>query len=160
MSSELPPSIAERIGFLTARLHQAVLKLGHEAGAFEDPLTGKHLGCLTVLIDEGPLSQQELGRRACIDRTSVVAVVDDLERAGFVERRRNPDDRRAYALHATRAGRSWQLRATKAVLEAEDELLAPLDAEERRQLIDLMQRVLVGEPAKLVADAPVEVRAR
>jgi DNA-binding MarR family transcriptional regulator len=37
----------------------------------------------------------------CVDRTTVVGVVDDLEDAGFVERRRNPEDRRGYALEAT-----------------------------------------------------------
>jgi DNA-binding MarR family transcriptional regulator len=143
MSTDLPPSVAARLGFLTGRLHQTLLRMGREAGVFEPPLTGKHLGLLSVVIDEGPLSQQELGRRVGVDRTTVVAVVDDLEVAGFIERQRNPEDRRAYALEATPPGQAWQAKARKAVIEAEREILAPLSAAERRQLIELLQRLLL-----------------
>jgi DNA-binding MarR family transcriptional regulator len=142
--TELPPAIAERMGFLTGRVHQQILRLVRQTDAFDEPLTGKHFGCLSVIIEEGPLSQQELGQRICVDRTTVVAVVDDLEQAGFVHRKRNPDDRRAYALEATEKGRAWAVRARKAVLEAERELLAPLSAAERKQLVSLMQRLLLG----------------
>jgi DNA-binding MarR family transcriptional regulator len=141
--NDLPPAIAERMGFLTGRIHQQMLRLVRQTDAFDEPLTGKHFGSLSVIIDEGPLSQHELGQRICVDRTTVVAVVDDLERAGFVHRRRNPEDRRAYALEATDAGRAWAVEARKAVLEAERELLAPLSAAERKQLIGLMQRLLL-----------------
>jgi MarR family transcriptional regulator, lower aerobic nicotinate degradation pathway regulator len=142
--TELPPAIAERMGFLTGRIHQQMLRLVRQTDAFDEPFTGKHFGCLSVIIDEGPLSQQELGVRICVDRTTVVAVVDDLEHAGFVHRKRNPDDRRAYALEATESGRAWAVEARKAVLEAERELLAPLSAAERNQLVGLMQRLLLG----------------
>jgi DNA-binding MarR family transcriptional regulator len=142
--NELPPAIAERMGFLTGRINQQMLRLVRQSDAFDEPFTGKHFGCLSVIIDDGPMSQQKLGQRICVDRTTVVTVVDDLESAGFVHRKRNPDDRRAYALEATEAGRAWAVRARKAVLEAERELLAPLSAPERKQLVGLMQRLLLG----------------
>jgi DNA-binding MarR family transcriptional regulator len=142
--TDLPPAIAERMGFLTGRIHQQILKLVRATDAFDEPLTGKHFGCLSVIIDEGPLSQQELGQRMCVDRTTVVEIVDDLESAGFVQRKRNPEDRRAYALEATAAGRAWAVEARKAILEAERRLLAPLSGAERKQLIGLMQRLLLG----------------
>jgi DNA-binding MarR family transcriptional regulator len=141
---ELPPAIAERMGFLTGRIHQQLLRLLRETDSFDEPFTGKHFGCLAVVIDEGPLSQQELGKRVCVDRTTVVAVVDDLEDAGFVQRKRNPDDRRAYALEATEAGRAWAVEARRAALQAERQLLAPLSAADRKQLVGLMQRLLLG----------------
>jgi DNA-binding MarR family transcriptional regulator len=144
MGNDLPPAVAERIGFLTGRLHRAVQQMLRETGTFTEPLGGKHLGFMSVIIDEGPLSQQALGRRLGVDRTTVVTVVDELERAGFVERRRNPDDRRAYALEASKTGREWQAKARKIVLDAERELLAPLSTSERKELISLMQRVLLG----------------
>jgi DNA-binding MarR family transcriptional regulator len=143
-SNDLPPAIAERMGFLTGRIHQHMLRLVRESDAFDEPFTGKHFGSLSVIIDEEPLSQHELGQRIWLDRTTMVAIVDDLERAGFVHRRRNPEDRRAYALEATDAGRAWAVEARKAVLEAERELLAPLSTAERKQLIGLMQRLLLG----------------
>jgi DNA-binding MarR family transcriptional regulator len=143
--NELPPAVRERIGFLLARTHMTLLgmltdqiKLGAAAGA-----TGRAFGCLSVIADEGPLSQQALGRRLDVDRTSIVMIVDVLEAEGLVERERNPSDRRAYALRITPAGRKWLQRATRAVLEVEREFLAPLSPPERKQLIDLLQRLLV-----------------
>jgi DNA-binding MarR family transcriptional regulator len=44
-----------------------------------------------------------------------VALIDDLERAGYVKRERNPDDRRAYVITLTAAGRKMQARADEAV---------------------------------------------
>lgn len=73
-----------------------------------------------MILSEGPLSQQALGQRMGVDRSTIVTLVDDLEAAGLVERRRNPADRRAYALQATAAGRRWQARAEKAIIEIED----------------------------------------
>ena len=46
-----------------------------------------------------------------VDRTTMVAIVDELEAAGFVDRQRNPEDRRAYALEATDAGRAGSRRS-------------------------------------------------
>jgi DNA-binding MarR family transcriptional regulator len=161
MSTSLPPALADRIGFLLARAHglfhaQADEVLGGEGAG----LGIKHFGALSVIADEGPLSQQLLGERMMVDRTTIVAVIDDLERAGMVTRRRNTSDRRAYALEATSAGRAWQERALTGLLAAQDKLLAPLDDAERAQLMRLLQQLLVGQATELVADAPVEVRPR
>jgi DNA-binding MarR family transcriptional regulator len=142
---ELPPAVCERLGFLFGKLHQAILRMGRESGALSEPLTGRHFGCLSLILDEGPMSQHELGQRMGVDRTSCVAVVDDLEAAGYVDRRRNPVDRRAYALQATREGKAWQTRAEHAVLEAERELLATLSPAEQRTLIELLQRLVASQ---------------
>jgi DNA-binding MarR family transcriptional regulator len=159
MSPSLPPALAERVGFLVARAHwlfhdrvQDVLRATGEG------LGIKHFGALSVIADEGPLSQQLLGDRMMVDRTTMVALIDDLERAGMVTRQRNPSDRRAYALEATDAGRAWERSALVGLLAVQDEILAPLDDAERKQLTALLQRLLVGQPAELVANAPVEVR--
>jgi DNA-binding MarR family transcriptional regulator len=142
-TSTLPPAVAKRLGFLLGRAHQEMLARARLLpDADRHGLTGKHFGCLKVIAAEGPLSQQALGERICIDRTTIVSVVDDLEAAGFLERRRDPDDRRAYALHVTRKGKTWLERMTPQVLAAERELLAPLSADERRQLVALLQRIL------------------
>jgi len=68
--------------------------------------------------------------------------VDGLERKGLVERRRNPDDRRAYSLHATAKGRRVLAQAGEAVKRAEDEFLAPIPARDRRRLKELLRRLL------------------
>jgi DNA-binding MarR family transcriptional regulator len=71
-----------------------------------------------------------------------VAVVDELERAGFVERRRDPRDRRAYALHATPAGRRVLDRGAKAARQAEERFLAPLTASDRRRLKQMLRTLV------------------
>jgi DNA-binding MarR family transcriptional regulator len=68
----------------------------------------------------------------------MVAVVDELERSGYVERRRDPRDRRAYSLQATPKGRRVLQRAAAATERAEDEFLAPLPAADRRRLKRLL----------------------
>ena len=141
--AKLPPALAERFGFLLGKSHLR-LAAAAERALDEPGLTMKHFGSLTVIATEGPLSQQRLSERIGLDRTTIVAIVDDLERAGYVERRRDPNDRRAYALEATPAGERWRQRVGKAVLEAEAEFLAPLRAGERRTLVALLQKLLLG----------------
>ena len=94
-----------------------------------------------------------------VDRTTIVAIVDGLERAGYVERQRNPSDRRAYALEATEPGRRWLERTRGDLLATQDRLLSALSPAERDQLLALLRRLLMSEAAELVADPPVEVRA-
>ena len=94
-----------------------------------------------------------------VDRTTMVAIVDELEAAGLVDRQRNPEDRRAYALVATDAGREWLAEKRGALMAAQEDLLSVLSAAERRALISSLQRLLVSQPAELVPDTPVEVRA-
>ncbi len=90
----------------------------------------------------GPLSQQSLGAKQGIDRTTMVAVVDELERAGYVERRRDPSDRRAYSLQATAKGRRVLARAGEATEQAEAEFLAPLPPGDRRRLKQLLRALV------------------
>ena len=94
-----------------------------------------------VAAHEGA-SQQALGERLQIPASRVVGIVDALEARGLVERRRNPADRRARALHLTAEGSSVLARAFGLATEYERDLCAGLSAEEREQLLDLLQRVV------------------
>lgn len=137
----LPTSLSNRLGFLLGRSHMAQRAIT-DAALRELGLGVKDFGALSVLVEEGPMSQQQLGERQGIDRTTMVAIVDHLERRGLVERRRNAEDRRAYSLHATAKGRRVRQRADEAERRAEDEFLAVLSLKERRQLKLLLRRLL------------------
>jgi DNA-binding MarR family transcriptional regulator len=76
-----------------------------------------------------------------IDRTAMVYLIDDLEQRALVERVRNPQDRRAFLIHLTPAGRAAQHRAAAALQGAAETLLEPLTAAERHHLVDLLARV-------------------
>lgn len=94
------------------------------------------------LLAEGPISQQELGEQLNIDRTTVVELIDDLERRGVVVRRRNPADRRAYSLHLTPKGKTVQKRAARVFDGAADEFFGPLAAAEKKHLMEMLRRII------------------
>ena len=66
------------------------------------------------LLAAGPISQHDLGASLGIDKTTMVELIDDLEQQGAVVRRKNPRDRRSYALNLTPKGRTLQKRAAAA----------------------------------------------
>lgn len=140
-AERLPTVLSDQLGFLLGRAHLAHRAIAERALASVG-LSGRQFGALAVIVDEGPLSQQRLGERQGIDRTTMVAVVDELERRGLVERRRNPDDRRAYSLHATPPARGVLKQGGEAAKRAEDEFLAAIPAGERRRLKQLLRRLI------------------
>jgi DNA-binding MarR family transcriptional regulator len=104
-------------------------------------LTPRMWGALNVLDAEGEITQQTLGKCTGIDPSSMVSTIDDLEAAGLVERRRHPSDRRAHALHVTELGCETLAKGRALARHAQEDLLAPLSTEERRQLHDLLFRL-------------------
>jgi DNA-binding MarR family transcriptional regulator len=141
MTAQLSPALADRLGPLLGRAHEAHRAFARDALA-PLGLTPKGFGALVVLDAEGPLPQQRLAGRQGIDRTTMVAVVDELERAGAVERRRDARDRRAYALHLTHKGRRLLSSAHVAVVDAEGRFLAPLPAAEQHRLKAALRTLL------------------
>jgi DNA-binding MarR family transcriptional regulator len=94
---------------------------------------------LTSLSEQGPASQAELGRRLWIDRSDLHALLGELEHDGFVARVRDEQDRRRNLVTLTPAGKALLRRLDKAVDAAQDALLAPLSAGDRRELRRLLQ---------------------
>src|SRR6266436_2676990 len=92
---------------------------------------------------------QELGEQLGIDRTTIVELIDELERQGVVVRRRNAADRRSYALVLTPKGRAVQKRASKAFDAAADEFFGALKPTERQLLSDMMRRLIAAADEKL-----------
>src|SRR2546430_5142672 len=69
-------------------------------------IEGKHMGVLLELGGGGPGSQRELIERTGGDKSSMVRIVDELERRGLAERRPAEHDRRAYAVSLTESGQA------------------------------------------------------
>ncbi|MFC8716419.1 MarR family winged helix-turn-helix transcriptional regulator [Kitasatospora sp. NPDC057198] len=90
-------------------------------------LKPKHAGLLAAL-DAGPAaSQQELASRLGVAPSLVVALADQLQALGAVERLRDPDDRRRQVLTLTAEGRRLLARCAEAAEAADAELTAGLD---------------------------------
>ena len=104
-------------------------------------LSPRAWGVLSTLAESGPLTQIELATTMSIDRTAMVYLIDELEAQTLAERVRSPHDRRAFLIHLTPSGRRAQRKAAAALAGAADTLLTPLDAAERRHLVDLLAKV-------------------
>src|SRR3954467_14409122 len=70
----------------------------------------RHFGVMTVLDARPGTTQQELADNSQVDRSSMVAVLDELEAHGLAERRPDPDDRRKRSIHLTEEGRAQRER--------------------------------------------------
>jgi DNA-binding MarR family transcriptional regulator len=161
---ELPPgapavhptvhsALAKHTGFLLSRMGMVAMK------QFSQRLESLGLntrmwGALNVLDAEGAITQHRLGKCTGIDPSSMVSTIDELERAGLVERRRHPTDRRAHALHITELGQSTLAQGRQLAKRAQDELLAPLSPDERKQLHDMLLRMALAFESAGANDGP------
>jgi MarR family transcriptional regulator, lower aerobic nicotinate degradation pathway regulator len=131
---EMPSWLISR---LYAHAHR-LLADGFAAAGFR----GYHFRLLAALQEFGPASQADLGRRTGIDRSDVVAALNELENRGLIERAPDPDDRRRNVITITAAGRK-ELRALRKVLAGiQQKLLAPLSAADQATFKRLVARVL------------------
>ncbi len=104
---------------------------------------GRHHYVLLAALDEsGPDSQAALSRRTGIDRSIMVATVNELAEAGLVERTPDSIDRRRNVVTLTPAGRRRLHELDGLLARVQDDLLAPLSPAERDQLVHLLTRVV------------------
>jgi DNA-binding MarR family transcriptional regulator len=136
--------IAERaavdLGWALGTIKRAYVEAAGDAVA---DVPGGARGYL-VLATSGrgePSSQLALADHLGVNRTVMTYLLDDLERAGLVERRPDPTDRRARRVVITESGRTLLHEAKSRLCRAEDELLGPLDEQERATLRTLLQRL-------------------
>jgi DNA-binding MarR family transcriptional regulator len=101
----------------------------------------RHLGMLSILIEQDGLSQHQMCEPLNVHRNVMVGLVDDMELRGLVERRRHPADRRAHAVHLLPAGRQLHAEAEALLTGFEAKLLGGLDAAEAGTFISLLRRV-------------------
>lgn len=112
------------------------------------------MGVLAVVHGQQPVSQREISERLGLDASDVVSVLDILEEAGLVERRRDPHDRRRHAVVVTSLGQRAAEHFSTLRAQAEARALAALDHDERGQLADLLNRALNPQPV-----SPAEAKA-
>src|SRR5215216_15861 len=106
----------------------------------------KQFVALDYLREQGGTSQQQLGQSLMLDPNNCVILLNDLEEAGYVERRRDPTDRRRHLVAMTPAG-SRALEHAEIRLESlEDPVLGNLSESERATLRKLLAKALEGAP--------------
>ena len=103
-----------------------------------------HHAVLSAVAELGPVSQAQLSRSLGIDPKDMVAIVNDLQAEGLVTRTPEPSDRRKNAIAISASGERRLRRTEQLGDEANEELTAGLTPAERRQLIDLLTRIVTG----------------
>ncbi|MEU6709338.1 MarR family winged helix-turn-helix transcriptional regulator [Streptomyces wuyuanensis] len=130
----------DRLGFLLARNGAIANSRVHHA--FETcGLAARQGTTLMLLGRSGFMSQQALAAALSVDPSVMVAILNDLESARLVERRRDPSDRRRHIVAITEAGRRQLAKAQEAVAEVEQGLFADLTPDEVAALRGLLARV-------------------
>jgi DNA-binding MarR family transcriptional regulator len=143
------PGLEDFTGYMLRLAHTRAHAIADEE--FPDGPHPKEYSVLTALAATGPASQQRLAERLHVNRTVMVAVTDALERRGLVERRRDPADRRSYALHVTAAGDAELERLHGAVARADRRMTEHLTDAERARMHELLRGLLGIEEADVPA---------
>jgi DNA-binding MarR family transcriptional regulator len=141
------PPVTEFAGQLFFRLWRATHTRTSEALGSVG-LTTALFALLNVINAREGAIQQELGSALGIDRSTMVSLIDQLESAGLAKRRPSATDRRAREIAITPKGRRLLQRARGLTSQAEDDVLAGLSADERRELLALLRRALDSAPAQ------------
>lgn len=130
----------DSVAFLLAQIgHHAATMFAEQMEAVE--LSPPHAGILRAIAAEPGRSQQALSTQLGLLPSRVVAYVDELEDRGYVERRRNPDDRRLHALYLTASGKKLMGKIGDLARQHERRLTAGLDAEQRETLRELLTTI-------------------
>jgi DNA-binding MarR family transcriptional regulator len=102
----------------------------------------RHFIALSVLYDQPALSQQSLCEALVTDPNNCVLLLNEMESIGYVERKRDPVDRRRHIVELTDAGREMFQRGILAREAVEDDVLKALDVDERQTLRALLAKAL------------------
>lgn len=139
--SPAPAPVSARLGYL---LKHAQLAFAEHSAPALAPLriNGRELAVLAVLGGPQPLAQHQAAGRLGVDRTSMVDLIDELERKNLVGRTPDPGDRRRNLVQLTAHGRSVLEQGTRAAEEAERRFLRALSPAEQEQFRSMLRRVV------------------
>lgn len=134
------PDLLEDIGFLLSRSSGAAVRTANEQLRVHG-LRARSYSVLALVVRVDGISQRSLSDLLALDPSQIVALVDDLESQGLIERSPGVDDRRLRELSATRLGRQRMRAAAKAATDAQAIFLANLDSRQRDVLRELLRRI-------------------
>ncbi|HYF74267.1 MAG TPA: MarR family transcriptional regulator [Nocardioides sp.] len=120
----------------SARAHALLTEAFASAG-----VRGYHFRLLAALEADGPCSQADLARATGIDRSDVVAALDELSGWGLARRDPDPGDRRRNLVSLTEAGAARLDELDVVVGQVQDTLLEPLSPSERTALVRILRKL-------------------
>jgi DNA-binding MarR family transcriptional regulator len=132
--------LADQAGFILRQVvqrHAAIFATG-----IGDELTPTQWAAMAMLVENGPCSQNRLGRMTAMDVATIKGVVERLARRGFVRLNPDEDDGRRLTVSLTDEGRDAAERNMARALRITEETLAPLSPEEREIFLPLLKRLV------------------
>jgi DNA-binding MarR family transcriptional regulator len=142
---KLPRATRDNLGYLLAKASQRWNELLQEGFAEEGfpEVKASYGSVLIPLFEQDGLRMGEIARRARLSKQTMTTMVRLCERDGLVERRADPDDRRATRVHLTAKARRFRPAAERVLAALEREVEALLGERRgralRRSLADLQR---------------------
>jgi DNA-binding MarR family transcriptional regulator len=134
-----PYILDDQVGFIlrqASQRHTAIF-----AAHMVHGLTPTQFAALARLAEAGASSQNRLGRLTAMDGATIKGVADRLRKRGLIAAVPDPQDRRRVMLDLTDDGRRVVAEAMAAGREITEATLAPLSAQERAALLDLLAKL-------------------
>ena len=142
MVGQLPETsdLDNLVGYNLKRAY-VIVQADFKATLGKGGLAPRVFAALSLAVQSPNITQSELARLLGIERSSFVAIVDELERIGYLTRAAVPGDRRVQALVPTNKGRDEYARILATVRAHEQRLLSNLTEHERRSLLKLLKKI-------------------
>ena len=158
MTTSAPERVAPDLSFMLA--HASHVLATRMAAAFAEIGITPREYCVLNHAVSGELTQIELARLSDLDKTTMVVTLDELEEAGYAERRPSRADRRARVVLVTEEGRRLVTAGHQIADRVHQEVLAELAPASRRVFMDSLTHLVSGLLAEPVeGERPVR-RAR
>jgi DNA-binding MarR family transcriptional regulator len=137
-------AVSHRLGYLLKHAHLRYMQL---TAAQLEPLgiSPREWAALNCLDEQHQLSQREAADLLGVDRTTMVALVDELQAKGLVTRQPQPDDRRKNIVRLTSKGRNAMRRGARLIDDCEQRFLATLSQADAEQLKDALAEVIATD---------------
>jgi DNA-binding MarR family transcriptional regulator len=140
LTKRLPEELLASPLFLLKRLGMAAKERSFDA--YEEAGLHPYHHAILAALDEGSRETQgAIAEALGYDKGQLVGLLDELEEAGLVERKRDPADRRRHVVRMTPAGRKTLERLRKLSARLENEFLETLDEADRRELQAILLRL-------------------
>jgi DNA-binding MarR family transcriptional regulator len=137
MNNKVPEELISSPLFLLKRLGMKA-KEQHVDAYAEAGVHPYHYAVLATLAEGERETQGAIADALDYDRGQLVGILDEMEEQGLVERRRDPEDRRRQVVVTTSEGKKALTKMRALSKRLDDEFLAPLSAQQRQQLQQLL----------------------
>ncbi|MHA3914958.1 MarR family winged helix-turn-helix transcriptional regulator [Halovulum sp. GXIMD14793] len=138
------PDLEKLIGYNLKRAYVTV-QADFRRAMGQDGLAPRVFSALSLVVQHPEITQSGLARMLGIERSGLVAIVDELEARGLIRRDAMPGDRRVHALVPTEQGHATYITALATVQAHEDAVLSGLTADERKTLLALLRKIRVDD---------------